>query len=299
MAMHQEQLHVDERTVRALIRDQFPQWRGMSVQAMQTAGTVNAIFRIGSDLAARFPLVDQEPDEARRCLTAEADAAREFAEAATVPTAEPVALGAPGHGYPLPWSIQTWLPGHDATVEDPEGSTEFAHDLGVLITSLRAADTRGRRFHGHGRGGHLADHDEWLELCFQKSESLLDVPLMREIWGDLRRLPEIDADAMCHGDLTPPNVLVGGGRLLGVLDGGGFGPADPALDLVAAWHLLGEEQRQLLRSALGCSDIQWRRGMAWAFEQAMGLVWYYVDSNPTMARWGLRSLNRLVRADRR
>jgi aminoglycoside phosphotransferase (APT) family kinase protein len=296
MAMHPGQIHVDERTVRRLIHDQFPQWRGMSVEAMQAAGTVNAIFRIGPDLAARFPLLDQEPAEAWRWLTAEAAAAREFAEAATVPTTEPVALGAPGHGYPMPWSIQTWLPGNDATVEDPEGSTEFAHDLAALITSLRAADTHGRRFAGHGRGGHLPDHDQWLERCFQQSESLLDVPLMREIWADLRRLPAIDADAMCHGDLTPPNVLVGGGRLVGVLDGGALGPADPALDLVAAWHLLGEQQREWLRFAVGCSDIQWRRGMAWAFQQAMGLVWYYVDSNPAMARWGLRSLNRLVRA---
>ena len=43
---------------------------------------------------------------------------------------------------------------------------------------------------------------------------------------------------MSHGDLIPGNVLVAGDRLSGVLDTGGFGPADPALDLVSAWHLL-------------------------------------------------------------
>ncbi|MFI5490698.1 MULTISPECIES: protein kinase family protein [Micromonospora] len=62
-----------------------------------------------------------------------------------------------------------------------------------------------------------------------------------------------------------------GGRLVGVLDGGGFGPADPALDLVAARHLLDVHQRGILRRELGCGDVQWRRGMAWAFQQAMGL----------------------------
>jgi|tagenome__1003787_1003787.scaffolds.fasta_scaffold20874668_2 aminoglycoside phosphotransferase (APT) family kinase protein len=296
MVMHPEQIRVDEHTARRLIHDQFPEWRGMSVESMHTAGTVNAIFRIGSDLAARFPLLAQEPEETWRWLRAEAEAAREFASAATVPTTQPIALGAPGDGYPLPWSVQTWLPGPDATVEDPEGSTEFAHDLAALISGLRRADTHGRRFDGQGRGGHLPDHDDWLEVCFQQSEDLLDVPLMRQIWADLRRLPEVDADAMCHRDLTPPNVLVGGGRLVGVLDGGAFGPADPALDLVAAWHLLGEQEREWLRIALDCNDIQWRRGMAWAFQQAMGLIWYYVDSNPTMTRWGLRTLDRLVGA---
>ena len=119
---------------------------------------------------------------------------------------------------------------------------------------------------------------------------------MRDIWAELRALPEVDADAMCHRDLTPGNVLVSRGRLVGVLDAGAFGPADPALDLVAAWHLLDEQRRDGLRSALGCSDVQWRRGMAWAFQQAMGLVWYYVDSNPVMARWGRRTLDRIVRA---
>jgi hypothetical protein len=32
--------------------------------------------------------------------------------------------------------------------------------------------------------------------------------------------------------------------------------------------------------------MQWRRGMAWAFEQAMGLVWYYEVSNPLVSLWG-------------
>ena len=29
---------------------------------------------------------------------------------------------------------------------------------------------------------------------------------------------------------------------------------------------------------------------AWAFEQAMGAVWYYVDSNPAMSNMGQRTL---------
>jgi hypothetical protein len=41
--------------------------------------------------------------------------------------------------------------------------------------------------------------------------------------------------------------------------------------------------------------VQWRRGMAWAFQQSIGLVWYYAESNPTMSRWGRRTLDRLVR----
>ena len=45
-----------------------------------------------------------------------------------------------------------------------------------------------------------------------------------------------------------------------------------------------------------CHDFEkqeWERGKAWAFEQAMGLVWYYADSNPAMSRMGRRTLERI------
>ena len=79
-----------------------------------------------------------------------------------------------------------------------------------------------------------------------------------------------------------------------MLDVGGLGPADPALDLVAAWHLLEPGPRQVLRDDLGSADLQWERGRAWALVQAMGAVWYYVDSNPPMSRMGRRTLDRLL-----
>jgi aminoglycoside phosphotransferase (APT) family kinase protein len=291
--MHENQLAINEATVRRLVARQFPEWNDLEVRGVATAGTVNAIFRIGEDLAARFALRTQDPAEARADLVAEAAAARDLAAASSVPTPEPVAIGEPGEGYPLPWSVQTWLEGRDATAQDPADSVAFAEDLAEFIHGLRAADTRGRTFEGRSRGGHLPDHDEWMETCFDKSENLLDVPRLRAMWAELRTLPEVDADVMCHGDLIPPNILVRDGRLAGVLDGGGFAAADPALDLVGAWHLLDSTPREALREALGCGEVQWLRGMAWAFQQAMGLVWYYVESNPTMSECGRRTLDRL------
>jgi len=293
MRLHEDQVAVDEETVRRLVSAQFPQWRGLPVREELTAGTVHAIFRIGEELAARFPLRARPPAEVRAWLAAEAGAARELAEASTVPTPEPLAIGEPGEGYPLPWCVHSWLPDCVATVDDPAGHPAFAEDLAAFVAGLRATDTRGRRFQGRGRGGHLPDHDEWMETCFARSVGLVEVAPLRALWAELRTLPGPDAEAMCHGDLTPPNVLVRDGRLAGVLDGGGFGPADPALDLVGAWHLLDRDQRTVLRRALECSGLEWARGRAWALQQAMGLVWYYAESNPTMSRWGRRTLDRL------
>jgi aminoglycoside phosphotransferase (APT) family kinase protein len=133
-----------------------------------------------------------------------------------------------------------------------------------------------------------------MATCLDRSDGLLNVARLRALWRELRELPRQAPDVMTHGDLIPGNVLVAEGRLAGLLDAGGFGPADPALDLVAAWHLLDDAPRRVLREALACDDLEWERGRAWAFEQAMGLVWYYAESNPAMARTGRRTLERIT-----
>lgn len=294
--MHPNQLTVPHATVRRLVDAQFPEWRDLPITQVVSQGTVNALFRVGERLAARFPLEPGEVGATRRWLESEAEAARELLGRTRFRTPEPVALGEPGEGYPLPWSVQTWLPGTAATVEDPGGSVAFAHDLAEFIAGVRAIDTRGRAFDGKGRGGDLRSHDEWMETCFERSEGLLDVPRLRRMWGVLRELPPSAAgDVMAHGDLIPGNVLVCDGRLAGVIDVGGLGPADPALDLVGAWHLLEAGPRQVLRADLDCDDLEWERGKAWAFEQAMGAVWYYVKSNPAMSLMGQRTLRRITR----
>jgi aminoglycoside phosphotransferase (APT) family kinase protein len=280
--------------VRELVDEQFPRWRDLPVKAVESPGTVNAIFRIGGQLAARFPLRPGDAAAVRQRLESEAAAARELAGRTRFATPEPVAIGEPGAGFPLPWAVQTWLPGATADDDDPGRSVAFAHDLAEFIGGVRAIGTDGRTFSGRGRGGDLRSHDGWMETCFERSELLLDVPRLRRLWETLRALPRGPAgDVMSHGDLIPGNVLVSGGRLAGILDVGDLGPADPALDLVAAWHLLEDVPRQALRDDLRCHDLEWERGKAWAFEQAMGLVWYYADSNPAMSRMGRRTLERI------
>jgi aminoglycoside phosphotransferase (APT) family kinase protein len=293
--MHADQLTVSLETARELVGQQFGRWRDLPIVPFPSSGTVNALFRIGDELVARFPLRLGPVEVIRRLLESEAQAARELLERTRFPTPEPIALGEPGAGYPLPWSVQTWLQGTVASDDDPGESTAFAHDVAEFILGVRAIDVRGRVFGGTGRGGDLQSHDAWMETCFQQSRRLLDVPTLRKIWAAMRELPRgIAGDVMTHGDLTPTNMLVADGHLAGVLDVGGLGPADASLDLVAAWHLLEAGPRQELRGDLECDDLEWRRGQAWAFEQAMGLVWYYVETNPTMSRIGQRTLSRIM-----
>jgi aminoglycoside phosphotransferase (APT) family kinase protein len=166
--------------------------------------------------------------------------------------------------------------------------------LARLIAALRAADANGRRFDRQGRGGSLPDHDDWMEVCLKNSVGLLDVARLGRLWARLRALPPAGPDVMNHRDLIPANLLVQGERLAGVLDAGKFGPADPALDLVAAWHLFDRDRREIMRIELGSGDVEWQRGAAWAFQQAMGLVWYYERTNPDMSALGRSTLSRLL-----
>jgi aminoglycoside phosphotransferase (APT) family kinase protein len=143
--MHPGQLAIYLGSVRELVDAQLPQWRALAIEPVDSAGTVNALFRIGDDLTARLPLEPGDPALVRRDLECEATAARELAGRTRFPTPEPVALGESGAGYPLPWLVQTWLPGITATVEDPGGSAAFARDLAEFISgSAASAQTAGR-----------------------------------------------------------------------------------------------------------------------------------------------------------
>jgi aminoglycoside phosphotransferase (APT) family kinase protein len=276
--MHGDQLDVDVSDVARMVAAQFPEWADVGIERVAGTGTVNHLFRLGTRLVARFPLRDADPRVVLGQLQAEHAAMTEFNAVSTVPTPSPMAIGEPGHGYPLPWSVQTWI------------------DLARLIAAVQADQTNGRRFSGSGRGGDLATHDDWVAVCLTQSEGMLPVARLREGWARLRRLPLAHEEVMAHKDLIPGNVLVRDGSLVGVIDTGGYGPADPALDLVAGWHLLDTERRGILREALNVDDLSWQRGAAWAFQQAMGLVWYYQDSNPAMSELGRSTLQRLLDA---
>jgi len=100
VAMHANQLTVPLPTVRNLVDERFPAWRELPIREVVSHGTVNALFRIGDRLLARFPLEPGDVESARRWLQSEAQAARELLGRTRFPTPEPVALGESGAGYP-------------------------------------------------------------------------------------------------------------------------------------------------------------------------------------------------------
>ncbi|MGP5726185.1 hypothetical protein ACTXOR_10410 [Arthrobacter rhombi] len=90
--MHHGQIPIDVPTAQALIRQQFPHLGSEPIRFLPSTGTVNAIFRVGDLLAARFPLHESDPAELAESLRAEADAMDELAGRSPVPTPTCVGL---------------------------------------------------------------------------------------------------------------------------------------------------------------------------------------------------------------
>jgi aminoglycoside phosphotransferase (APT) family kinase protein len=287
--MHPGQLDVTTELVTRLIRSQFPEWRDLPVSAIRSHGTVNALFRIG-------PIQPGDPAATRKDLEEEADAARRLHAISPYPTPQPIELGDPGEGYPMPWAVYSWLTGTIAYDADVAGSTGFAEDLATFVRALRAVATGGRVFTGSWRGGVLTTHDDDVAEHLERSRGMIDVDALARLWADLRTTPRTEPDVWAHRDLMPGNLLAENGRLAGIIDVGTFTAADPAIDLAPAWNLLEPDARAAFRSALGSDDDEWRRGMGWSFAQAIGCLWYYVETNPVMSRTAHHTLTALLKA---
>jgi aminoglycoside phosphotransferase (APT) family kinase protein len=52
--MHDGQWNIGVEAVERLVVRQFPAWRGLPVTAVESHGTVNALFRLGGHIVLRF-----------------------------------------------------------------------------------------------------------------------------------------------------------------------------------------------------------------------------------------------------
>ena len=66
MKMHEDQADVDADLVHRLLADQSPHLSTLPITAIESTGTVNALFRVGEELIARLPLVAKWRDAIER-----------------------------------------------------------------------------------------------------------------------------------------------------------------------------------------------------------------------------------------
>ncbi|HEY3506324.1 MAG TPA: aminoglycoside phosphotransferase family protein [Actinocatenispora sp.] len=284
--MHDDQVDVSDEVVAALVATQFPQWRALPVRRIGSHGTVNALYRLGTELVLRFPL---RPDDGAE-LRAERDRARLLAPHLPLPVPETVEIGAPGPGYPGVWSVCRWLSGESADRRPVVDVARLAGDLAGFVTALRRVDTGGRAAPTSGRGAALSSDDAGVRSALAASTELVDTGRLARIWADCLAAEPYRTGVWLHADLMPGNLLLRDDRLVAVLDLGTVRVGDPAVDLMPAWNILDGAARDAFRRAVGADDAAWRRGRGWALAQAIIALPYYVHTNPVMADTARRTL---------
>ena len=277
--MHADEVATDVALVGRLIASQFPQWAELAIEPVESAGTDNAIYRLGDQMAVRLPRrsgATSQIEKEQRWLPVVAP---------QLPLAIPVPLGRgkPADGYPWDWSITPWFEGEHATIEHLDDPSEAATELAAFISALRridATDGPPPGQHNFFRGVPLALRDAQTRTAIDALRGIIDTDAATEAWEAALRAPAWDGPPVwIHGDLSSGNLVALDGRVSAVIDFGGLGVGDPACDLMIAWELFSGESREAFRAALTADDATWARGRGWALSQALIFIPYYRDTN--------------------
>lgn len=280
--MHSNEVHTDAALVGRLIADQFPQWADLPIAPVRSAGTDNAIYRLGEAMAVRLPRIDWAVDQVAK----EQHWLPRLAPQLPLAIPVPLAQGRPAFGYPWHWSVYNWLAGENATVGGLADPARLAGDLARFVGALQRIDPTGGPppgAHNSGRGAALATRDAPTRAAIASLGDELDTRAATAAWEAALRAPAWERTPVwIHGDLSGGNLLMRQGRLSAVIDFGCLGVGDPACDLIVAWSLLPAAARAVFRQALGVDEATWARGRGWALSVALIALPYYRTSNPVL-----------------
>jgi aminoglycoside phosphotransferase (APT) family kinase protein len=277
--MHADEVHTDAGLVRRLVSGQFPRWADLPIQRVPSAGTDNALYRLGDDLLVRLPRRPNAAPQAEK----DHEWLPRLAPHLPVPVPVPIVKGVPAEEYPWPWCVCPWFEGRNPVV----GDVSLARELAAFVGALHAIDPSGGPSagkHNFFRGAPLTLRDAPTRAALEALRGTLDTDALGAEWDEALSLPQWTAPPVwVHGDLAPGNLLLLAGRVSAVIDFGCLGVGDPAVDLIVAWNLLDPDARQAYRAALDVDDATWARGRAWALSIALIQLPYYKDTNPTLA----------------
>jgi aminoglycoside phosphotransferase (APT) family kinase protein len=289
--MHADQVDVDEELVRRLLAEQMPDWAGLPLTPVAEQGTDHALFRLGTGLVVRLPVIGWANGQA----ALEAAWLPRLAPHLPLEVSVPQALGDPGLGYPFRWSVHPWLTGDRL---DPASvvAVELARDLAGFVRALRSCDTTGAGQFG-SRGGPLSEpeRDRGTRSALAAAGDVIDADAALAVWEGGCAAPEHPGPpTWFHGDLTAGNLLVRDGRLSGVLDWGPCGVGDPAVELHAAYQLFERDARVVFHRELDVDDATWARARAWAVSIAAMEIAYYRRTRPEFVSRSTRAIEQVL-----
>lgn len=287
--MHDGEVAIDVAMVGQLLAEQFPQLADLPISAVRSTGTVNVIFRIGDDLCARLPRLQEWAQD----LENECHWLPRLAPHLSLRVPEPVLMGHPSSVYPCSWAIYGWIDGQAYADELVEDESQAAKDLARFVVELRGIDPvvgsqpAGRR--------PLRELDAVTREAIESARGVIDGDAATAAWDRALEAPAWNGSPVwIHTDLLRPNLLVDGGRLCAVIDFGGVGVGDPAADAIAAWSVFGPTGRGVYRDSLEVDDGTWNRARGFALHQAAMIIPYYARTNPRFVAMAKRTVVEVI-----
>ncbi|MFH9471074.1 aminoglycoside phosphotransferase family protein [Streptomyces clavifer] len=282
MALHENEIPVDETLVRSLLQAQRPEWAGLPL-SRAGAGTDNTMYRLGHDLLVRLPRTAGSGQSVRK----EQQWLPRLAPRLSCVIPEPVHAGTPTDAFPVAWSVLRWIDGAEAGPDTVGDWAAFGADLAAVVRELHRVDLMGAaRADGLSwyRGGSLEPCDQWIAGCFDDCRttvgSELDIDFLEQLWRAALALPEPSGPHVwLHGDLKPTNLLVREGGLHAVIDFGGLSIGFPDAEHSTVWDL-PSQARQAYWDTLDLDDATWTRARAWAIAVGVSGISYYGDTFP-------------------
>lgn len=292
--MHADEIDISADVVARLIAAQFSMWDTLPLRPVPSAGTDNALYRLGDGLVVRLPRTEsaaRQIDKEQRWLPV-------LAPDLPLAIPAPVAVGRAGEGYPLVWSVYRWILGDNATLEHLKSPADAALRLAQFIRALQHIDTTNAPLpgaHNFGRGVPLAERDTATRKAIAACDGLIDTAAATVAWEAALEAPAWHQPPVwIHGDLQSGNLLAVDGKLSAVIDFGGLAIGDPACDLLPAWNLFSGTARHVFRDALDVDDATWARGRGWALSVSVIALPYYLHINPTLADISRRAINAVL-----
>jgi len=274
--MHDDEVEVDDALVRRLISAQMSDLAELPLAKVEPWGTDNAIWRLGDDLVVRLPRIHW----ATKQIELEATWMPRLAPHLPVAVPEPVAIGEPGEGYPYPWAVHRWIPGHGAALDRVGDPVSFAVDLAKVVQNLQSVPTGGAPSPCN-RARPLKDYDDSTRSAIDRASHLIDATAAIAVWEEALAAPPHPGPAVwVQGDLEG-NCLVRDRRLCGIVDWGSACAGDPAVDVQVVWSpLFTDDSRRAFLDVLDVDGATLARSRGAAINQACAALPYYLHTYP-------------------
>jgi aminoglycoside phosphotransferase (APT) family kinase protein len=284
---------IDAALVRRLVAAQFPRWGSLPVVAVEEDGWDNRTYRLGADMTVRLPTAaGYAPAVEKEC-----DWLPRLAPSLPVSVPQILAKGAPGEGYPYPWSVRRWLDGETASPDRIADMTGLATAVAEFIVALQGCDAAGGPLagaHSWYRGASPAHYDDQTRRSLAALRDWVDTAQAADVWDAAVAAEWHGAPVWFHGDIAHGNLLVADGKLAAVIDFGTSGVGDPACDLVIAWTMFSGDSREAFRRAVGQDPGTWARARGWALWKALLVLTKSIDADDGQAATSLHVISEVL-----